>query len=98
MPSNYKPLYPQESLDAMYPDIYWSVYPTIKQMCEMYDTPGNPGFYPYPTRAAVEHMADYICQCITREKGMERQEERGLLRALVLILLIRELLRRRGSY
>ncbi|MBZ4653284.1 MAG: hypothetical protein JG781_623 [Peptococcaceae bacterium] len=93
------PLYPQEHLEAMYPDIYHRVYPMIRQCCEIYDVPTNPGFYPYPTRAAVEQMADYIHQRVMADPASpaERQFGGGLLRALILILLIRELLRRRRS-
>ncbi|WP_066633717.1 hypothetical protein [Desulfolucanica intricata] len=92
------PSYPMESLDAMYPEVYHKCYPMVKQMCEMYDNPSNPGFYPYPNRVAVEQMTDHIYQMMgSMGYPMQRQGE-GLLRSLILILLIRELLRRRGSY
>jgi len=93
--------YPQETLDAMYPDIYYRCYPMVKQACEMYDNPDNPGFYPYPTRAAVDQMTDYVLQRVSMDGyyPMERQQDaRGLLRGLILILIIRELLRRRRSF
>lgn len=90
------PFIPEETLDAMYPDVYNRVYPAVRQMCERYDNPSNPGFYPYPTRAAVEGMADSIYQQVAPNLGMSfQQRRRGLLRPLILILLIRELLRRR---
>ncbi len=83
----------------MYPDVYHRVYPIIRQCCEIYDVPVNPGFYPYPIRAAVEQMADYIYQKVITDPAIpaERQGGGGILRALILILLIRELLRRRRS-
>jgi len=92
--------YPQETLDAMYPDIYNRCYPLIKQSCEMYDNPNNPGFYPYPTRASVNQMTDYVYQRVASEGyyPMDRQDGGNLLRSLILILVIRELLRRRGSF
>lgn len=93
------PVYPYEHLEAMYPDIYRRVYPVMLQVCEMYDVPSNPGFYPYPTRAAVEQLTDYICQRCAAEPGfaMDRQVN-PLLRSLILILLIRQLLRRRFTF
>lgn len=96
----YCPPHATEPLDAMYPDIYYQVYPTVKRYCEMYDNPNTPGCHPYPSRAFVEQMADQIYQQVAVSTGypLERQGGRGLLRSLVLILLIRELLRRRGSY
>lgn len=92
-------VFPHEPLDAMYPDIYYRVYPMVKQMCEMYDTPSNPGFYPYPSRTSVAQMSEQICQRVMRDMGESFNPDgrRGFLRSLVLILLIRELLRRRGS-
>lgn len=98
-PQSYMP-YPQEPLDSMYPDVYYRVYPMVKQACEMYDNPNNPGFYPYPTRTAVEQLTDHVYQRAAAEGccPMERQDGRGLLRALILVLVIRELLRRRRSY
>jgi len=93
--------YPQEPLDAMYPDVYYCAYPMVKQACEMYDNPSNPGLYPYPTRTAVDQMTDYVYHRMLKEGcyPMDRQQEgRGLLRSLILILVIRELLRRRGSF
>lgn len=99
--------YPGEPLDSMYPEIYYRIYPMIKQMCEMHDNPSNPELYPYPCRAGVERMADHIYRRVLTEMGDDYPEKeytaeqfgrRGLLRSLILILLIRELLRRRGSY
>ena len=98
------PPYPTEHLSAMYPDIYNRVHPIVLQCCEIYDVPSNPGFYPYPTRAAVEQMTDYICQRCPSEMStsMDRQFGQfgggGFLRTLVLILLIRQLLRRRMTF
>ncbi|MFA7468281.1 MAG: hypothetical protein WCY82_08445 [Desulfotomaculaceae bacterium] len=94
--------YPQETLDAMYPDIYYRCYPMVKQACEMYDNPNNPDFYPYPNRTSVNQMADYVYQRVATTEGyypMNRQDGSGnILRSLILILIIRELLRRRGSF
>ncbi|MDD4675382.1 MAG: hypothetical protein PHX31_07015 [Syntrophaceticus schinkii] len=98
--------YAREPLDAMYPEVYHRVYPHVKHMCEMYDNPSNPDFYPYPTRQGVEKMADHIYNRVLMEMRDASIEEdistqqfgRGLLRDLVLILLIRELLRRRRSF
>lgn len=87
---------PYEHLEAMYPEMYWRINPMIMTYTEMYDVPSNPGFYPYPTRAAVEQMADAIYQQAIADPNfpMERQG-RGFLRSLILILLIRQLLHRR---
>lgn len=85
----------REPLTAMYPDVYYSVYPVVQQMCDMYDNPSNPDFYPHPSRSAVERLADDIYYSVVGDPMM-MQEGRGLLRALILILLIRELIRRRG--
>lgn len=87
---------PYEHLEAMYPEVYWRINPMIMTYTEMYDVPSNPGFYPYPTRAAVEQMADAIYQQATADPNfpMERQG-RGFLRTLILVLLIRQLLHRR---
>lgn len=98
MPQPYCPTYPTEHLEAMYPDIYRRVYPVIMQCCEIYDVPSNPGFYPYPTRAAVEQMTDYIYQRCTMYTSTSEVSQAPLLRSLILILLIRQLLRRRFSF
>jgi len=90
----------------MYPEVYYRVYPYVKQMCEMYDNSSNPDLYPYPTREAVEKMTDSIYHRVMAEmKNLSADEEitvkqfeRGLFRSLIAILLIRELLRRRRSY
>jgi len=99
-------LYNYEPLDSMYPEVYYRVYPYVKQMCEMYDNSSNPDLYPYPTREAVEKMTDSIYHRVmaemknlsTDEEITIKQFERGLFRSLIAILLIRELLRRRRSY
>lgn len=93
------PLYAQEHLEAMYPDVYNKVYPMVKLCCEMYDVPTNPGFYPYPTRSAVDQMTDYIYQNMGESGASQVKQQFGgeLLRSLILILLIRELLRRRRT-
>jgi len=99
-------LYNYEPLDSMYPEVYYRVYPYVKQMCEMYDNSSNPDLYPYPTREAVEKMTDSIYHRVMAEmKNLSADEEitvkqfeRGLFRSLIAILLIRELLRRRRSY
>lgn len=99
-------MYNYEPLDSMYPEVYYRVYPYVKQMCEMYDNSSNPDLYPYPTREAVEKMTDSIYHRVMGEmKNLSADEEitvkqfeRGLFRSLIAILLIRELLRRRRSY
>ncbi|HHW28329.1 MAG TPA: hypothetical protein GXX21_02045 [Syntrophomonadaceae bacterium] len=99
-------MYNYEPLDSMYPEVYYRVYPYVKQMCEMYDNSSNPDLYPYPTREAVEKMTDSIYHRVMAEmKNLSADEEitvkqfeRGLFRSLIAILLIRELLRRRRSY
>lgn len=97
--------YAYESLDAMYPEVYCRVYPHVKQMCEMHDNPSNPDMYPYPTREGVEKMADHIYNRVTMEMRdiidediTAQQFGRVLLRDLIVILLIREFLRRRRSF
>lgn len=109
MPPMY-PVYGQENLEAMYPDIYYRVYPTVQRCCEMYDVPTNPGMYPYPTRVAVEQMTDYIYMNVGAMGEAQINQfgygygyggygfGGGLLRPLIGILLIRELLRRRRPY
>jgi len=94
------PLYEMEHLESMYPEEYYRVYPMVQKCCEIYDVPTNPGFYPYPTRAAVEQMTDYIHQsCLAAQTVPAAEQYRGgILRPLILILLIRELLRRRRYY
>jgi hypothetical protein len=100
---------PIESLGSMYPEIYHRVYPKVRDMCMIMDTPANPGMYPAPNRAIVERMVDDIYRRTVAEigdpdghfrEGDERQftafSGRGLLRDLIFILLIRELFRRRG--
>ncbi|MDR9756114.1 MAG: hypothetical protein ACN4A7_09395 [Thermacetogeniaceae bacterium] len=99
-------MYNYEPLDSMYPDVYYRVYPYVKQMCEMYDNSSNPDLYPYPTREAIEKMTDSIYNRVMAEmKNLSSDEEitvkqfgRGLFRSLIAILLIRELLRRRRSF
>lgn len=108
MPPTYQ-VFAQEHLEAMYPDIYNRVYPTVQMCCEIYDVPSNPGFYPYPTRAAVEQMTEYIYQNVATAAEPQVNQEfgygyggygygGGFLRPLITILLIRELLRRRRPY
>ncbi|MGI5838696.1 MAG: hypothetical protein ACOX8W_03450 [bacterium] len=93
------PLYEMEHLESMYPAEYHHVYPMVRKCCEIYDVPSNPGFHPYPTRAAVEQMVDYIHQsCLAAQSAPATEQFRGILRPLIFILLIRELLRRRRSY
>ncbi|MTI84979.1 MAG: hypothetical protein FH756_14065 [Firmicutes bacterium] len=90
-----------EPLDSMYPDVYYRCYPYVKQACEMYDNPDNPGFYPYPTRTAVDQLTDYVYQRMNSgyTQSMDRQYYGGgILRPLLTILIIRELLRRRRPY
>lgn len=99
--------YPGEPLDAMYPEIYCRVYPMVKQMCEIHDNPSNPEMCPYPSRAGVERMVDHIYSRMLTEVGdgfldreftAEQFGGRRLFRDIILILLLRELLRRRGSF
>lgn len=92
------PTCPMEHLEAMYPEIYHRVNPVVMQCCEMYDVPTNPGFCPYPTRAAVEQMTDYIYQQCMMHTSTSELSQAPLLRSLILILLIRQLLRRRFTF
>ena len=98
------PICPREHLESMYPEEYHRVYPMVKMYTEMYDIPSNPNFFPYPTREAVEHMADCICNsfCTAEETEVNQQFGVGFgrrfLRSFVLVLLIRELLRRRRFF
>lgn len=94
----YYPTQPTETLDQMYPEIYYKCYPVVKRACEMYDVPSNPMFYPYPTRAAVQQLADYCCQQIESDPAFMMDRQGRLFRDLVLILLLRQLLFRRGVY
>ncbi|KKM08664.1 hypothetical protein SY88_22820 [Clostridiales bacterium PH28_bin88] len=92
-----------ECLYMMYPEVYYKIYPVVRRVCAMYDDPANPEMNPYPTRAAVERMADYVYNQVVGELESSQvfgeidlqQDGRRLLRALILVLLIRELLRRR---
>ncbi|MBZ4647107.1 MAG: hypothetical protein PWR27_2082 [Petroclostridium sp.] len=95
-----------------YPDIYYVIHPMVRRKCEMMDTPYNPMMQPYPSYEMVEQMTDEIVEELRmshpdmmRDYGIQSESEteqffgpRGLLRALIAILLIRELLRRRGTY
>ncbi|MCX7922184.1 MAG: hypothetical protein N3B21_09265 [Clostridia bacterium] len=124
--------YPVENLQDMYPDVYKRVYPRIKQVCIVTDVESNPEMNPYPSRAAVERMADEIYNSISMEMGDLDDDNRQFgvgvaggypgyygypgyagyynypaygyyggrrfLRDLIGILLIRELLGRRGIY
>lgn len=95
-----------------YPDIYYSVYPIVRRKCEMMDVPSNYAMYPYPSDETVEQMIDEMydeCRMqypdLIRDYGIESDSQtkqyygpRGLFRGLLGILLIRELLRRRGFY
>jgi hypothetical protein len=120
--------YPAETLENMYPECYYKIYPRVKKMCEMYDTPNNPDMYPNPTRESIERMTDNIYADVFPELGYPEEEDmdypkgkgrqfgfgpgfgptfgpgfgfgrrRRFLRPLISILLIRELLRRRGIF
>jgi len=93
--TNYPPV-TYEHLEAMYPEVYWRINPMVMRYTEMYDVPSNPNFYPYPNRAAVEQMADTIYQQVMNDPNFQNDRQGGgFLRALILILLIRQLLRRR---
>jgi len=50
-------LYNYEPLDSMYPEVYYRVYPYVKQMCEMYDNSSNPDLnYCHTFHTSVSHM------------------------------------------
>lgn len=93
-----------EPLAEMYPDIYKRVCPYVLQATEMYDRPNNPEFYPYPRRAAVERLADRVYQRVSQcpefseDFSAKQFFDRDILRPLIIILLIRELTRRRGFF
>lgn len=96
--ANYPPMN-YEHLEAMYPEVYWRINPMVMRYTEMYDVPSNPGFYPYPTRAMVEQMTDTIYQQVMADPNFPMERQGGsFLRSLILILLIRQLLRRRYAY
>ncbi len=112
--------YPTDKLENMYPEIYYRLYPKIRQRCIMMDVPGQQDMYPNPSRAAVERMTDDIYRELIYEMGMPEEDDctddrqfvpygvsgyqgygfggRRFLRDLVGVLLIRELLGRRGFY
>lgn len=98
---------PTESLESMYPDIYHRVYPKVMHMCMIMDTPNNPEMYPCPRKETVERMVDDIYMQTMMEMGGEYGNWNpmyqqtpgfggGFLRDLIAILLIRQLLFRRG--
>ncbi|MCX8130397.1 MAG: hypothetical protein N3I35_09890 [Clostridia bacterium] len=123
---------PTEKLEDMYPEVYYRIYPKIKQICMLKDTADNKEMYPYPSRSTVERMVDDIYRDTMMEMGeteddqeqMEEQRQvlpygyaypgytfpvyappvygfggrRRFLRDLVGVLLLRELLGRRGYY
>ena len=104
--------YSTESLESMYPNIYHMIHPKVRHMCMMMDTPNNPEMYPCPSKEAIERMADHIHMQVVSEMGGEydnwapmsqQYPEYGegyggssFLRDIISIILIRELLFRRG--
>lgn len=104
--------YPAASLESMYPDIYNRIHPRVRHMCMMMDTPNNAEMYPCPRRQTVERMTDDIYMQMMSEMGREygnwdpmyqQYPEYGggfsggsFLRDIISIILIRELLFRRG--
>mgnify|MGYP000277495959 CR=1 FL=1 len=99
---------PQQELEGMYPKTYSVIMPVIERNCDMMDM--KYGMMYSPTREEIEAMADNIVKDVSPDVDMvisqaQREEERQLglggrriLRDLALILLIRELIRRRNSY
>lgn len=117
--------YPTESLEDMYPDIYRVVYPRVRDICLVYDVPGNHEMHPYPSRAVVERMVDEVYRDTVYELGYDDNDNmwndnyrqfgafggyspfgfyspygfgRPFLRDLIAVLLIRNLLGRRGIF
>lgn len=99
---------PTASLESMYPDVYHMIHPKVRHMCMMMDTPNNPEMYPCPRRETVERMTDEIHMQVMSEMGGEygnwdpmyqqfpEFRRNNFLRNIVSIILIRELLFRRG--
>ncbi|HHW47159.1 MAG TPA: hypothetical protein GXX14_00870 [Clostridiaceae bacterium] len=97
---------PEHQLEAMYPRVYYIVYPVVVGHCDMMDTTYGPSYI--PTREQLEAMVDDIYARVERDvdaeimKGSRELDERqfgigrrNLLRSLISILLIRELISRR---
>lgn len=98
----YCPVYGNEQLEAMYPAVYHMVYPRVKHYTEMHDVPTNPNMYPYPSQVQVEQMTNQIYQdLMANPHSVAAMQQFGdgfdgrFLRPLILILLLRELQRRR---
>lgn len=100
---------PTADLEAMYPDIYHRIYPKVKHMCMMMDQPNHPEMMPCPKKHTVDRMAKEIYRQVIHEMGrcgeedpMAQQDPRyrgdGFLQDLISIILIRELLFRRGWF
>jgi len=99
---------PQQQLEAMYPRIYYIIYPVVVGYCDMMDT--TYGLSYVPTREQLEAVVDEIYSRVERDvdaeimKGSRELDERqfgiggrNLLRGLISILLIRELISRRRN-
>jgi len=97
---------PQHQLEAMYPRIYYIIFPVVVGHCDMMDS--SYGLSYIPTREQLEAMTDDIYARVERDVEAEIMQgsrelddrqfgfgRRNLLRGLISILLIRELIRRR---
>jgi hypothetical protein len=100
---------PQDQLESMYPEAYYSVYPAVQHHCDEMGI--MPGMAVNPTKEQLDGMVESIANNVESHKGAnevlaaesEKRQPYGafglggrrFLRDLVGILLIRELLRRR---
>ncbi|NSW92607.1 MAG: hypothetical protein HPY74_18475 [Firmicutes bacterium] len=99
---------PQQQLESMYPKVYIIIFPVVRRHCDMMDM--KYGVMHIPTREQLDSMVDSIVKTVSSDvelaiaEGVREEERqlglggRRLLRDLVLILLLRELIRRRGQY
>ena len=114
VPSQYYPMatMPQEQLEDMYPQEYYTVYPLAKQKCDMWMSQFGP--MQTPTREQLDAMVQDICANAGPQMGVNEAMEpveanvtkdrqfffggRRFLPALASILLIRELIGRRRPF
>lgn len=106
MPTQYAPMVtmPQQELEAMYPKIYFIIYPCVCRQCDMAGTMAA------PTKEQLETMTENIVNEVEPNVAAQLAEDekegrqlffgtgRRFLRDLAGILLIRELIRRRPFY
>ncbi|WP_041720180.1 hypothetical protein [Alkaliphilus metalliredigens] len=96
MPPQHMDLYEdRRRLMAMYPDSYHRLYPRVQEICGRMDIPSNPRMYPYVDPTLLDEMVEEIYRQEISEVQSE-QFTRGPFRDLITILLIQQLLGRRG--